>query len=154
MSDQKFYGVYAGKCVDVSDPQKRSRIRLKVRQVLGDAITNWAEPCLPVTSNANHPDHKPHTPAQIVARIADHDETLTTGAGGIDSHSHSVVINLSHDPTGSSLTHAHVTYTDPQDEGGSQEHTLHRKVPRLNQTVWVMFIGGDPNFPIWIGVSP
>ena len=25
-------------------------------------------------------------------------------------------------------------------------------VPQLNQGVWVMFEGGDPNFPVWMGV--
>jgi hypothetical protein len=25
-------------------------------------------------------------------------------------------------------------------------------IPGLNSTVWVMFIGGDPDFPVWIGV--
>jgi hypothetical protein len=25
-------------------------------------------------------------------------------------------------------------------------------IPGLNSTVWVMFIGGDPNFPVWMGV--
>lgn len=113
MSEQRFYGVYSGKCVDITDPQNRSRIRLKVRQVLGDSITNWAEACLPVTSNSTHTAHT---------------ETLTTSSSGAPAHTHSISLNLS--------------------------HTSHNKVPRLNQTVWVMFIGGDPNFPIWIGVAP
>jgi hypothetical protein len=25
-------------------------------------------------------------------------------------------------------------------------------IPGFNRTVWVMFIGGDPNFPVWMGV--
>ena len=25
-------------------------------------------------------------------------------------------------------------------------------VPDVGQVVWVMFIAGDPNFPVWIGV--
>jgi hypothetical protein len=33
------------------------------------------------------------------------------------------------------------------------EHTLHRTVPEVNQLVWVMFIAGDPDYPVWIGVQ-
>lgn len=127
MSSEKFYGVYAGICVDVADPESRSRIRLKVRQVLGDSITNWAEACLPVTSNTTHDAHV---------------STVTSSSNGAHSHS---------DPQGGSTstdgTHTHTVSIN-------LSHTPHNKTPRLNQTVWVMFIGGDPNFPIWIGVAP
>jgi hypothetical protein len=27
-------------------------------------------------------------------------------------------------------------------------------VPAIGQVIWVMFIAGDPNFPVWIGVRP
>ena len=74
----KFYGIYAGVCVDNVDPQGRSRIRMRIPQLLGGAVTNWADACLPV--------------------------------GG----------------------------TTP---------------PEPDTPVWAMFIGGDPNFPIWVGVS-
>jgi hypothetical protein len=33
------------------------------------------------------------------------------------------------------------------------EHTFHRTVPAVNQLVWVMFIAGDPDHPVWIGVQ-
>lgn len=148
----KFYGIYPAICKDVNDPEKRSRIRVECEQVFGSGFpSNWAEACLPVTDNAHHPDHQPHTPSQIVARIADHDGTFTTSTN--DLHSHTVVIDFSHDPAGTDLKHPHVTYSDPQDEGGTEEHTLHRKVPRVNQLVWIMFLGGNPDLPVWIGVG-
>ena len=33
------------------------------------------------------------------------------------------------------------------------EHTFHRSKPVVGQMVWVMFIAGDPEFPVWIGVQ-
>jgi hypothetical protein len=81
--DRKFFGLYPGKCVDVADPDSKARIKLKVPQVTGEAISNWAFPCTPVTANA-------------AARAA--------------------------------------------------------YIPGLGDTVWVMYVGGDPNFPVWIGV--
>jgi len=33
------------------------------------------------------------------------------------------------------------------------EHTFHRTFPAINQLVWVMFIAGDPDYPVWIGVQ-
>jgi Type VI secretion system/phage-baseplate injector OB domain len=26
------------------------------------------------------------------------------------------------------------------------------EVPEINEIVWIMFIAGDPNFPVWMGV--
>lgn len=78
--DKKFFGVYPAKCVDNSDPDTKYRIKVKIPQISGDAVSNWAFPCTPVSANR------------------------------------------------ASL------------------------VPALNSTVWVMFVGGDPNFPVWIGV--
>lgn len=179
MDSKKFYGVYRGLCVDVNDPEQLNRIRLKVPQVLGQEITNWAYPMNPVTNNSNHPDHLPHLASQVAALLASHathathTATLTTSSGGSPAHTHSVTISLSHDAhtnnhTGNSpdsqyqLTHAHVStvdttnlWNDSQETFlGSQapEHTAHRLIPALNQGVWVMFEGGDPNFPLWVGV--
>lgn len=42
-----FPGIYRGICFDVGDPENRMRIRVKVPQLLGDAPTGWAWPCLP-----------------------------------------------------------------------------------------------------------
>lgn len=33
------------------------------------------------------------------------------------------------------------------------EHTFHRSIPVIGQMVWVMFIAGDPEYPVWIGVQ-
>jgi hypothetical protein len=74
--DKRFYGLYQGICIDNSDPDGAYKIKLQVPQVLGQAVTNWAQPCIP-----------PGT-----------------------------------------------TYT-----------------PAVGQVIWVMFVAGDPNFPVWIG---
>ena len=33
------------------------------------------------------------------------------------------------------------------------EHTFHRSVPEVGQLIWVMFVAGDPEYPVWIGVQ-
>lgn len=150
MEDQKFYGVYPAICKDVNDPEKRSRIRVECEQVFGSkAPSNWAEACLPVTDNANHPNHQPHTASQVAALLTTNSVSLTDSNGDSVTVPALTVVAK----TSGTLTHPHVAYTDPQDEGGTQEHTLHRKVPRINQVVWIMFIGGNPDLPIWIGVG-
>jgi hypothetical protein len=63
---------------------------------------------------------------------------VTIGSGGSPSHSHSATVTRA-------------AATDPRDVGSSQ-HTGHYKTPKLNDGVWVMFEGGDPNFPVWMGV--
>jgi hypothetical protein len=44
-------------------------------------------------------------------------------------------------------------WNDSLDVSTTVEHTPHRLVPNINQKVWVMFEGGDPNFPVWMGVE-
>ena len=166
MSD-KHYGVYRGICKQNEDPDGYKRIKLLVPQVLGNALSEWAWPCLPVTSNSNHPDHKKHLASEVAALLqahADHSTTITTGSASAGtSHTHPVTISLSHtnNHTGntSELDHEHETtantdelWNDEQETNTTAEHTPHRLVPRLDQGVWVMFEGGDANFPIWIGV--
>lgn len=147
--DSKFYGVYPAVVKDVNDPQSRKRIRVKCVQVYGNEISAWAEACLPVTDNANHPDHQPHTAAQVAALLTTSSTSVPDPQGGSITIPPLTVV-----ASGSgTLTHAHVTYADPQDEGGTQEHTFHRTSPRLDQVVWIMFQGGDPNYPVWIGVG-
>lgn len=84
--DRRFYGIYPGKCVDIDDPERRSRIKITVPQITGEAVSNWALPCrTPGTSNGTPVAANEITPAR-------------------------------------------------------------------DAVVWVMFVGGDPNFPVWMGV--
>lgn len=186
IDDKRFYGIYSGVVIDVEDPDKDSRIRLQVPQVLGEEPTEWARGCLPVTSNSNHPDHKKHLASEVAALLqahathathATHSTTITSGAASAGTaHTHPVVISLAHDAhdahtnnhTGKTpdstwyLDHEHEEaentdnkWNDDQEQSlvNTMEHTPHRLVPKLGQKVWVMFEGGDPNFPVWMGVE-
>ena len=155
MSD-KHYGVYRGICKQNEDPDGYKRIKLLVPQVLGNALSEWAWPCLPVTSNSNHPDHQEHTAAQIAILLT---TTATTAAdpqgGSVTIPALTVVAKAG----AGTLEHPKKTaadtdelWNDEQETNTTAEHTPHRLVPRLDQGVWVMFEGGDANFPIWIGV--
>ena len=75
--NRRFYGVYRGIVADNSDPLAKGRLRLRIPQVLGDAITDWA--------------------------------------------------------------------------WVQQAHGVQVDAPEIGQGVWVMFEGGDPSFPVWVG---
>jgi hypothetical protein len=176
--DKRFYGIYLGLCVDNQDPENSQRIKLLVPQVLGGEFTEWASPCLPVVFNADHPDHKKHLASEVAALLqahADHPVSGTTGGATVStfgSHTHTFSYTATHtnNHTGKTpdsanfLDHAHETdYNEANkwndasgaafdDAADTKEHTPHRGVPNLNQQVWVMFIAGDPNFPVWMGV--
>lgn len=119
----KYYGIYRGICVDNEDPENTKRIRLKVPQVLHTNVTNWAYPCLPVVVNGEHG--------------VEEGTTVTSGSSSAGS-------------TGSASAGTSHTHTM------SHTHTItlssHHMLPNINQGVWVMFEGGDVNFPVWIGV--
>jgi hypothetical protein len=40
--ENKFYGVYRGVVVDNKDPLNKGRLKLRIPQVLGDTVTEWA----------------------------------------------------------------------------------------------------------------
>jgi hypothetical protein len=155
MSD-KHYGVYRGICKQNEDPDGYKRIKLLVPQVLGNALSEWAWPCLPVTSNSNHPDHEEHTAAQIAALLTTTPVSVTDSRGDTETVPALTVVAKAGATT---LKHPKKTaadtdelWNDEQETNTTAEHAPHRLVPRLDQGVWVMFEGGDANFPIWIGV--
>ncbi len=45
---EEYGGIYRGAVHDVSDPEKRGRLRLLIPSVLGSSPSGWAEPVLPV----------------------------------------------------------------------------------------------------------
>ena len=166
--EKRFYGIYEGICSDNADPTFINRIKLQIPQLLGTEITDWAMPCLPVTDNANHPDHKAHLAADVAALltttpvvIAGSGTSATGGAVTVTSTVPALTVVAANANT---LTHPHVTTVDKTKKwngsGGSafndatdtKEHTAHRLVPNVGQKVWVMFIAGDPNHPVWMGV--
>jgi hypothetical protein len=157
--DKRFYGIYEGVCVDNEDPDYLNKIKVQVPQILGEEITDWAKPCLPVIANANHPDHISHTAAQVAALLINHTDVITTssvsdGGLGASAHTHTVTLNAHHSGNSGTLSHPHKTSTDTLDTNtASPQHTYHRTIPNIGQKVWVMFIAGDPNFPVWMGVE-
>lgn len=142
--EQRFYGIYRGICFSTADPEHSSRITLQVPQVLGTEVTDWAWPCRPPLLDHDHLDHKPHTPAEIVAFLA---IQVTESSAGDPAHTHGVNATL---VAGSGeLNHDHpVTPGIPLEP----EHTTHVPVPKVGDGVWVMFEAGDPDLPVWLGV--
>ena len=43
----RFFGKYRGQVEDVDDPQARGRLRARIPDVLGNALSGWALPCAP-----------------------------------------------------------------------------------------------------------
>ena len=158
----RFFGLYEGTVVDINDPLKNNRIKLSVT-VTGKEVTNWAKPLLPITANSNHPDHQEHTAAQIAALLTTTSATVTSASGGSPSHTHSVTVpalTVVAKAGAGTLKHPHKTtanttkkWNDATDISATEEHTLHRLLPKKGQTVWVMFVAGLANEPVWVGVQ-
>lgn len=158
----RFFGLYEGTVVDINDPLKKSRIKLSVT-VTGKEVTNWAKPLLPVTVNSNHPDHQEHTAAQIAALLTTTAATVTSSSAGDPAHTHSVTVpalTVVAKAGAGTLKHPHKTVANPTkkwndatDIGATEEHTLHRLLPKKGQKVWVMFVAGLVNEPVWVGVQ-
>ncbi len=151
-----FFGLYEGTVVDINDPLKKNRIKLSVT-VTGKETTNWARCLLPTTVNSNHPDHQEHTAAQIAALLT------TTPTQVVDSRGYTETVpalTVVPKAGAGTLKHPHKTavntakkWNDSIDVDATEEHTLHRLLPKKGQRVWVMFVAGLVNEPVWIGVQ-
>jgi hypothetical protein len=180
----RFYGIYSGQVTGVNDPLKQNRIQVLVHGPTGVESHNWAPACSPITSSSYHPDHEPHTAAQIAALLTTTAATVSGGGGGTVpaltvvakpgggqlNHPHTTTKTMTNknvivsSPTSATDTLENSLYTTasglsaPGTTSSSTsnkvpEHTFHRTVPAVNQLVWVMFIAGDPDYPVWIGVQ-
>jgi|688.fasta_scaffold814587_2 hypothetical protein len=180
----RFYGIYSGQVTSINDPLKQNRIKVLVHGPTGVESHNWAPSCSPITSTSYHPDHQPHTAAQIAALLTTTAATVSGGGGGTVP-----ALTVVAKPGGGQLNHPHTTTktmtnknvivssptsttdtleasiyttasglsapgtTSSSTSNNVPEHTFHRTIPALNQLVWVMFIAGDPDHPVWIGVQ-
>ena len=191
MGRNRFYGIYEAKVVSVNDPLKRNRIQVKIFQITGQHSTGWARACLPITDSSYHPDHAPHTAAQIAAMLTTTPVSVTDSRGDTETVPALTIVPKS--PGNQQLNHQHVvTKTKTKNKAKSKfidnaptsttdakeaslyttasglsapgttttdtsikvpEHTFHRSTPVIGQMVWVMFIAGDPEYPVWIGVQ-
>jgi len=152
----RFFGLYEGTVVDINDPLKKNRIKLSVT-ITGKETTNWARCLLPTTVNSNHPDHAEHTAAQIAALLTTTPVSVTDSRGDTETVPALTVVAKSGAGT---LKHPHKVvanttkkWNDATDIGATEEHTLHRLLPKKGQKVWVMFVAGLANEPVWIGVQ-
>lgn len=147
--DKRFYGIYEGMCTNNIDPEGKYKIKLLVPQILGQNETDWVVPCLPVTSDDDHKDHMDHTASQVASLLTTNSITVGSGLGSVTVPPLTVVPKSS-----GTLSHPHKPSVSPFDVDSKHfQHTPHRKVPNVGQKVWVMFIAGDPNFPVWMGVE-
>lgn len=152
----RFYGIYEGTVVSIDDPLNKKRIKLRV-PITGSEVTNWARACLPPISKADHPDHQEHTASQIAALLTTTPVSVTDSRGDTETVPALTVVAKAGAGT---LKHPHKTavsvvnkWNDAVDVGTTQEHTPHRLLPKVGDRVWVMFIAGIPEEPVWIGVQ-
>jgi len=157
----RLYGIYSAKVLDIKYPLKKGRVKFSISQATGLQKHGWAKACLPVTSNANHPDHQEHAASAVAALLTTSTKSITAsdpqgGTVSITVPALTVVAKNSN-----TLKHPHKTvanttqkWNDSQETNTTAEHSPHRIVPKLHQQIWVMFEGGDPEFPVWIGIQP
>ena len=152
----RFFGIYEGTVISINDPLNKKRIQLSIT-VTGSQVTGWARACLPPVTIADHPDHQEHTAAAIAALLTTTPVSVTDSRGDTETVPALTVVAKSGAGT---LKHPHKTaantankWNDVIDAPTTQEHTPHRVLPKVSDKVWVMFIAGIPEEPVWIGVQ-
>lgn len=231
--DKRFYGVYRGQVVDTKDPLSKGRIKLKVPQILGGAITSWAWPMsgMPVQTKAPYgsfydTDDHPITSTTVAQALVLNTVAEATGVSVVDltkvtfeyAGTYSLTFSVQITNLASTVEKAifwvrtnGIDYPDSATEidlqarkstgvpnrqvltvnyvateeagqyveiwwsGSSTQLTVEtlpagtspvsplvpssiltavlvgNYMPNPGEGVWVMFEGGDPNFPLWLG---
>ena len=156
----RFFGIYEGIVKEINDPLKKGRIKVQVT-VTGQEVTGWAKAVLPITHNANHPDHQEHTAAQIAALLTTTSISVTDSRGDTETipaltvvakagagtlkHLHKTAVNAAKKWNGSDAKTAMFN-----DATNTDEHTPHRYVTNKGQRVCIMFVAGLIEEPVWI----
>lgn len=91
----------------------------------------------------NHPHNTLKT--MVTKGVVVSSPTSTTDT--LESSKYTIASGLS--APGVTATQTQSTHSDL----AKPEHTFHRTFPAVAQLVWVMFIAGDPDYPVWIGVQ-
>lgn len=123
--ESKFYGIYRGQVTQRTDTNGKWRIKATVPQISGAFETGWAWGCLPITYYEEAKKHDDHA-----------------------THSHVVTV------ANANVTALGVTETSLLSAHSDHVHQTRDKTtfPQQGQGVWIMFEGGDPNKPVWMGV--
>jgi hypothetical protein len=143
----KHYGMYRAIVTNNADPENRYRVKLMVPQLLGQEETNWAWPCVPVNWFSSGPTGPLNgsvfikTPSHSDHVHAGHIHTVTTTGGDPQGGS---VSSTGTAATGGAHTFVH--------DHNHDKFVLQDSVPRVGQSIWITFEGGDIDHPIWMGV--
>lgn len=237
--DKRYYGVYEGICMDSDDPEESGRIRLKVPQVTGQEVTDWARAIggvinmqyipygtfsdltsqyqgggstSPGTANTATPIKHAITEdatgvyvdptnttriyvqetgdylltfsaqfaksgssaeqADIWVRVNGNDLPRTNSRLTLQGNPNELLVSLAFTLDLNSGDYVQIVFSSPSATMHVVAHTslstptrpdipsiissltlIAKRKPRPQTKVWVMYIAGDPNFPVWIGTQ-
>jgi len=104
----RFYGIYSAQVAAGVDPTGKNRVKVKVFMPSGVETSNWAKACLPITDSSYHPDHQPHTAAQIAALLTTTPVSVTDSRGDTETVPALTIVAKA---GGGQLNHPHVSDT-------------------------------------------
>lgn len=104
---RRFYGIYSAVVLPGTDPKGRFAVQLQIPGPSGMEKTAWAKACLPITDNSYHPDHMPHTAAQIAALLTTTPVTISDSPQGNTQTVPALTVVAK--PGNGQLNHAHTT---------------------------------------------
>ncbi|CAB4129484.1 hypothetical protein UFOVP115_27 [uncultured Caudovirales phage] len=135
MTNTKYHGVYRGVVVNTSDPKGLNRITLRVPQVTGQSVTNWAYPMLGIPVHSRFPYGNFHASARQTAA-----STTAAYKVGIDTDDGSQFIYLASSDISNS--HIHVKYAGVYNIQFSAQFA-NSSTSIYNANVWIRINGVD-----------
>lgn len=219
MHDNLYAGIYRGEVVDNNDPKKAGRLKVKVAQVMGENVTDWAWPVVGAAGWSKMPyGIFSSTATQTISgttvvtfnttedtttvKLVNSSKLKVTDGGdyffqfsaqfsktgsssgqadiwirknGTDIPRSRSRVTLQGNPNDTLVTLNYILDLEPSDyvqvvaapvDGTTGIHLdtytnnpsiiaslnlIGKYKPAAKTPVWVMFEGGDPNFPLWIG---
>jgi hypothetical protein len=160
----KCFGIYAGICLSTQDPERKSRVQVSV-PALASVTAWWARSCvwptpsgipvLPSVGGMVWVRFEGGDPGRPVCIPANRRVPAMTNCFGIYS---GICLNTQ-DPERKSR----VQVSEPSFAAGMALWAADSAsptpcgiptLPAVGDTVWIVFEGGNPGRPVWIGVEP
>ena len=155
----RYNGIYPGICTSNQDPQRKSRLKVRVPAIAGDSAT-WARACVWPTPAGMTTLPSVGATLWVMFEMGDPQRPVwipyeqrvpaTANSSGI----YAGICLSAQNSDGRSRIQVKVPSVAGGTAAWANGVSTTTILPSAGDTVWIMYEQGDPQYPLWLGVEP